>query len=601
MKTSRPAQSTVVGAMFFIILLFFSLGIFYYLEQNYVEYGNAMQSALQLAQERNNQRFALSEAYVYPAKNGFATLFYVRNEGGVPIDLVNAYLYDETTSSASRYKVNIFVNPGQSLWVNLTKYNSSFPAVLNGYYNVSLWTSLGVGASTLVVATSNGVLSSSSPEGNVFPVPGSTSIIVGNAASVGQSSNNLFLKWKFRFWSPGEFAVANFTMSFLVVNNNPYPITIYPNTSVELDWIPTPEQLHELAVEMSAQGQTTFSGTTGAALPINKTILIPPDSVKKINVTGYNVMFYSLNWYFSFFVPGLKNISSSETSSIFNQNFDQLYVPIYPFAATNYLFAGRVLLSYFLLGKTYNMYLNNGYFNLTVYAPPSYATLAINIINNNNYNNGITYSYSTTPGVTESGTITSNQELRIPIGVPISLGAEPEIGIIRANYNKPAATAFYGWSLNEPLGAQPYFLSSQTSINTTLTVYGSNNVLQATFSSPAFYLTSNVSITISPGGSAVARLAIVPNAFALINNVTFSVPSWPNQTAGIGLKFSPSVVSLSNGQPNTVISVNIAKAVVPGTYKVYIEAVASGNFIGQNAFATSASEIWVLYVNVIGG
>ncbi|WP_449463383.1 hypothetical protein PQ610_03135 [Tardisphaera miroshnichenkoae] len=617
MRTRRPAQSTVVGAMFFIVLLFFSLGIFYYLESNYVQYGNAMQSALQLAQQRNNQRFALTESYVYPAQNGFKTLFYVRNEGGVPIDLVNAYLYDEETNTATRYKVNIYVNPGQSLWVNLTKYNSSFPVVLNGYYNVSMWTSLGVGASTLVVATSNGVVSSSSPEGNVFPVPGSTSIAVSNAASVSSTPppNNWRLRWWFSFWSPGQFAVANVALSFLMVNNNPYPITIYPNTSVTLDWIPTAEQMHALAVEMSAQGSTMFSGTIGAALSINKTIIIPPDSAKRINVTGYNVMFYNLNWYWSWFGQKAKQ---SQTSQIFSQSFDQLYVPIYPFTTTNYLFAGRVLLSYFLMGKTYHMYLNNGYFNLSISAPPAYTTLYVNVNDYTNYNDAVVYSYSTTPGVVNSGTVTAEQSsgfllgvpVTVPIGAPISLGAEPQSGTITQSKGNgqnslKGVTAFYGWQVSSSsiFSTASAYLSSASSINTTLTVYGNNNVLQAYFGSPVFYITSNAALSVAAGNSASIGLTLTPylNDGDSITNITLSELNSASQPYGIGVTFSPATVTIPSSASNsTVITVNVAQNVKPGSYTVYLEAYASGQFYyghGQSS-TTALIEIWALQVSV---
>jgi len=360
-RRARPAQSTVVGAMFFIVLVFFSLGILYYVENNYVLYGEATQRAWQLQQQRNDQRFTVGEAYVLPAKGGYKTLFFVRNEGGTPIDIVNAYLCSVNGGKVSRYSTNLYLNPGQSEWVNLTDYNSSFPSVLNGDYNVSLWTSLGVGASTIVVATALGAFGSS-PEGNVYPVAGSLSVSASKTA-VGVPS---WPHWWFRvlkvWWlQPGDFALAEVNVSFTVVNNNPYPVMVYPNSSLLLYWIPTPSQLNQLAVDASSYGSAFYSGVIGAALPLNETLVVNAGSVETVTIPNYTIMLYSLTWL---------GTVSGKASGIFKNHPADIYVPIYPSTATNYTFASKLLLSYALFGKTYDMYLNNGYFTVEI-SPPS--------------------------------------------------------------------------------------------------------------------------------------------------------------------------------------------------------------------------------------
>ena len=364
-RRARPAQSTVVGAMFFIVLVFFSLGILYYVENNYVLYGEATQRAWQLQQQRNDQRFTVGEAYVLPAKDGYKTLFFVRNEGGTPIDIVNAYLCSVNGGKVSRYSLNLYLNPGQSEWVNLTNYNSSFPSVLNGNYNVSLWTSLGVGASTIVVATASGAFGSS-PEGNVYPVAGSLSVSASKTA-VGVSS---WPHWRLkpRWFKLGDFALAEVNVSFTVVNNNPYPIMVYPNSSLLLYWIPTPSQLNQLAVNASSYGSAFYSGVIGAALPLNETLVVNAGSVETVTIPNYTIMLYSLTWYEKAW--GLAFGETNNVSETFAAYPADIYVPIYPSTATNYTFASKLLLSYALFGKTYDMYLNNGYFTVEI-SPPS--------------------------------------------------------------------------------------------------------------------------------------------------------------------------------------------------------------------------------------
>ena len=370
-RRARPAQSTVVGAMFFIVLVFFSLGILYYVENNYVLYGEATQRAWQLQQQRNDQRFTVGEAYVLPAKGGYKTLFFVRNEGGTPIDIVNAYLCSVNGGKVSRYPLNLYLNPGQSVQVNLTDYNPSFPSVLNGDYNVSLWTSLGVGASTIVVATAPGV--GSSPEGNVYPVAGSlyapgSNALVGTSSSVHEKAKHL----------AAGFAAVNLTVRFSVVNNNPYPIKLYTNSSFLLYWVPTPQQLLQLAVNAAGYHSAFYGGVIGAALPLNAAAVINgasvvngaavinEGSVVTVTIPNYTVMFYNFTKLVGVSNSGKTQIGSIQT--VFQSYPADIYVPIYPSTPTSYTFVSKVLLSYSVPGesKAYNIYFNNGYFEATV-------------------------------------------------------------------------------------------------------------------------------------------------------------------------------------------------------------------------------------------
>ncbi len=323
----RPAQSTVVGAMFFIILLFFSLGIFYYLEQNYIQYGTATQKAWELQQQRMNQKFSVGEAYALPVNGGYKVLFRIANEGAEPIDIVNVYLYNNITNSASLYNVNIPLNPGQSQMVNLTEYNSTFPSVLNGAYKVSMWTSLGVGSSTVVVAATP--TESSSAEGNVYPVAG----------SLGSQTSGL-IKFKGRTYK----TYISLNISFSLVNNNLVPVNVAPYTSVYLEWIPTPSQLN------AEPGSVTIhSGTIGSTLEMGgKPIVIPPGGIKKIEFINYTIAWVNNEGEFS--------------------HYADLYVLDYLSSSNYYLFSIRILLNYKLVGYNYNYTLdiNCGYANVTV-------------------------------------------------------------------------------------------------------------------------------------------------------------------------------------------------------------------------------------------
>ncbi|MGC8601991.1 MAG: hypothetical protein ACP5LS_06225 [Thermoprotei archaeon] len=331
MSAKRPAQSTVVGAMFFIILLFFSLGIFYYLEQNYAQYGIATQKAWQLQQQRMNQKFSLSEAYALPVNGGYKVLFSIANEGAVPIDIVNVYLYNAVTNAASLYNVNIPLNPGQSRIVNLTQYNSTFPSVLNGAFKVSMWTSLGVGSSTVVVT---GVpTSSSSAEGNVYPVAGTlTGFLPGGGIGKAVKKHN------------GYFTVD---VTFSVVNNNPLPVTIYPNTSIVMSWIPTPSQLYQM-VTGSTKSVSGYSGTIGAALSMNGgSVNVAPGGSVTLTFSNYTVSL----------------LSSNGNGGVTNSADLYILLPEQNSGPASYTLTVRVLLSYSIAGsaQVYDMDINCGY------------------------------------------------------------------------------------------------------------------------------------------------------------------------------------------------------------------------------------------------
>ncbi|MGC8631458.1 MAG: hypothetical protein ACP5T2_03435 [Thermoprotei archaeon] len=561
-KRAKPAQSTVVGAMFFIVLVFFSLGILYYVENNYVLYGQASQRAWDLQQERNNQRFMMGEAYVLPAKGGYKTLFFVRNEGGAPIDIVNAYLYNQSDASVSRYAVNLFLNPGQSEWVNLTKYNASFPGVLNGNYNVSLWTSLGVGASTIVVATAAGI-AASSPEGNVYPVAGSLAVVSSNTAAVSSVNYNNWRWWLWR-WAPGEFAMAEVNVSFSVVNNNPYPVTVYPNSSLLLYWIPTPAQLNELAVSASEYGSAFYSGVIGSALPVNQTIIVPADSVVKVTVPYYKIMLYNLTWYWI----GIGRFfgQTNEVSSIFQNNPADIYVPIYPSNTTGYTFAPKVLLSYSLLGKTYNMYLNNGYFTVNVPPPPVFVTVTINGYNPyryNGYNGNITYSYGSTSGIVSPG---NTVQLNVTTGTQILLSEIPSDG-----------SAFYGWSgvmgYNSPDSPVP---STSNPYEATLTVTGNGDVVYGNFGLQTFSISvTNTTLKVIAGKSTSTTVSISSTTGNPEGGkVNLSILGLP---AGVKYTFSPASLQI-NLQSTSTLSLNAGSTVSPGPYQIWVVSTGSSGY-----------------------
>ncbi len=330
-KRERPAQSTVVGAMFFIILLFFSLGIFYYLQQNYTQYGTATQKAWELQQQRMNQKFSVSEAFAVPVNSGYKVLFNIVNEGAVPIDIVNVYLYNTVTNSVSLYKVSIPLNPGQTQMVNLTKYNATFPSALNGDYKVSMWTSLGVGSSTVVALTIP--TASSSAEGNVYPVAGTLGSQASVIARVKGSTKNGYI---------------TLNISFTLVNNNLVPVNVAPCTSIYLQWIPTPSQLQNTNISKSVY---IHSGTIGSALEMGgKPIVIPPGGTAQIKFINYSVA-----W-----------VSSKGTGVT---HYADLYIlNNAPTSSTYYLFSIKILLDYKLVGYNYNYTLdiNCGYANVTV-------------------------------------------------------------------------------------------------------------------------------------------------------------------------------------------------------------------------------------------
>jgi len=99
----------------------------------------------------------------------------------------------------------------------------------------------------------------------------------------------------------------------------------------------------------------------GAALPLNETLVVNAGSVETVTIPNYTIMLYSLTWY---------ELAWGRASGIFGEYPADIYVPIYPSTSTNYTFASKLLLSYTLLGKTYDMYLNNGYFTVEI-SPPS--------------------------------------------------------------------------------------------------------------------------------------------------------------------------------------------------------------------------------------
>jgi len=99
----------------------------------------------------------------------------------------------------------------------------------------------------------------------------------------------------------------------------------------------------------------------GAALPLNETLVVNAGSVETVTIPNYTIMLYSLTWY---------ELAWGQAPGIFGEYPADIYVPIYPSTSTNYTFASKLLLSYTLLGKTYDMYLNNGYFTVEI-SPPS--------------------------------------------------------------------------------------------------------------------------------------------------------------------------------------------------------------------------------------
>jgi len=118
-------------------------------------------------------------------------------------------------------------------------------------------------------------------------------------------------------------------------------------------------------------GAAFYSGVIGAALPLNETLVVNAGSVETITIPNYRIILYSLTWYEKAGGPPPAPPGNEKSASeIFGEYPADIYVPIYPSTSTNYTFASNVLLSYTLLGKTYDMYLNNGYFTVEI-SPPS--------------------------------------------------------------------------------------------------------------------------------------------------------------------------------------------------------------------------------------
>jgi len=362
---SRRGQETVVGAVFFLVLVFTSLYAFLQLEDQYVLYSRAVQRSQQLAFERQNQKFSVAEANAAEiASNLYRVGFEVSNEGAQPMLIVNAYLYNASSRGLSRYAMDLWVYPGTTEYVNLTAYNASFPSLFRtGFYNLSLWTSLGVGSSLQFFAGSSSSVSAViGAGGNVYPAPSSLHLS-------GIITDFLWYNGGNQHDGYAEDGVTYANMTLTLLNENPTSVVIYPNSSVIMYWVPSATTAYQ-EYDNSASSYTAYAPPGGViGVGVNLTsgnITVAPYSSVSLTFRKYEILFYQPPLYLE------NNYYNSppklyQTLAVLGYGLPDIYVPIPPVVGTHYEFYVRFLLSFDLNNQTYIVNLNGAYANVTVY------------------------------------------------------------------------------------------------------------------------------------------------------------------------------------------------------------------------------------------